>query len=78
MARALAALDWSDAMFEPTVEFAESAAPGGASSPRVFKNCDEARGAGVTPIRRGTPQYAANTRLDGDKDGIACEERRSA
>ena len=25
------------------------------------------------PLRRGTPAYAANPRLDGDGDGVACE-----
>jgi len=40
---------------------------------RRFANCTEARAAGVTPLRAGTPLYDANTRLDRDKDGIACE-----
>jgi hypothetical protein len=40
---------------------------------RVFANCTAARAAGVTPILRGTPLYGANTRLDRDGDGIACE-----
>ena len=40
-----------------------------------YKNCTEARAAGVTPIRKTTdPElYALNTALDGDKDGDACE-----
>lgn len=40
-----------------------------------YKNCTEARAAGVTPIRKSTdPElYALNTSLDGDKDGDACE-----
>jgi hypothetical protein len=38
-----------------------------------FANCTEARAAGVTPIYRGTPLYDANTGLDRDNDGIACE-----
>jgi hypothetical protein len=38
-----------------------------------YANCTEARAAGVTPIYRGTPLYDANTGLDRDKDGIACE-----
>ena len=38
-----------------------------------YANCTEARAAGVTPIYRGTPLYDANTSLDRDKDGIACE-----
>ena len=40
-----------------------------------YKNCTEARAAGVTPILKSTnPElYALNTALDGDKDGDACE-----
>jgi hypothetical protein len=40
-----------------------------------YKNCTEARAAGVTPIRKSSnPElYALNTSLDGDKDGDACE-----
>lgn len=36
-----------------------------------YANCSAARAAGVAPIRRGEPGYAA--RLDRDNDGIACE-----
>ena len=36
-----------------------------------YKNCKEARAAGVTPIYRGQPGYARH--LDRDGDGIACE-----
>lgn len=36
-----------------------------------YKNCTEARKAGVTPIYRGEPGYAKH--LDRDGDGIACE-----
>ena len=44
-------------------------------APVKYKNCTEAKAAGVTPIRRSTdPElYALNTALDGDKDGDACE-----
>jgi hypothetical protein len=44
-------------------------------TPIKYKNCTEAKAAGVTPIRRATdPElYALNTALDGDKDGDACE-----
>ena len=43
-----------------------------APQPTVYyKNCTEARNAGVTPIYRGQPGYAAH--LDRDNDGIACE-----
>ncbi|SDE38448.1 excalibur calcium-binding domain-containing protein [Rhodococcus tukisamuensis] len=38
---------------------------------RTYKNCAEARNAGVTPIYRGEAGYAAH--LDRDNDGIACE-----
>jgi hypothetical protein len=41
-------------------------------SPAVsYQNCDAARAAGVTPLHRGDPGYAAH--LDRDNDGIACE-----
>lgn len=36
-----------------------------------YANCTAARAAGVTPIYRGQPGYAAS--LDRDADGIACE-----
>jgi hypothetical protein len=39
----------------------------------VFDSCAAARGAGVAPMRRGSALYAANQRLDGDGDGVACE-----
>lgn len=42
-----------------------------ATPPVRYKNCTEARAAGVTPIHRGQPGYAKH--LDGDGDGIACE-----
>jgi hypothetical protein len=45
----------------------------GGGSSTYYRTCADARAAGVTPIRRGTPAYAANPHLDGDKDGIACE-----
>jgi hypothetical protein len=45
--------------------------PGGGGT--VYANCAAARAAGVTPILRGTPDYAANPHLDRDHDGIACE-----
>jgi hypothetical protein len=43
------------------------------SSGRVFVNCDAVRAAGRAPLLRGDPAYAANPRLDRDKDGVACE-----
>ncbi|MCQ4120682.1 excalibur calcium-binding domain-containing protein [Rhodococcus tibetensis] len=43
-----------------------------APAPRAgYKNCTEARNAGVTPIYRGQDGYAPH--LDRDNDGIACE-----
>jgi hypothetical protein len=39
-----------------------------------FRNCDAARAAGATPIRRGEAGYAPH--LDRDNDGIACEPWR--
>ncbi len=38
-----------------------------------YANCDAARAAGVTPIRRPSPLYDANRHLDRDGDGDACE-----
>ncbi len=51
-------------------------APGpGPGEPRRYASCAEAKAAGVTPIVKKTnPQlYAANTHLDRDKDGVACD-----
>ena len=44
-------------------------------APIKYKNCTEAKAAGVTPIIKSVdPElYALNTALDGDKDGDACE-----
>ena len=39
----------------------------------VYANCDAVRAAGAAPLRRGTADYAANVRLDRDRDGVACE-----
>lgn len=36
-----------------------------------YKNCDAARQAGATPVRRGDPGYGSH--LDRDGDGVACE-----
>lgn len=49
--------------------------PTPAQSATRYENCTAARAAGVTPIRRDTNPslYAANTHLDRDKDGVACE-----
>jgi hypothetical protein len=50
---------------------APTEAPG--SEDEYFANCDAVRAAGRAPLRRGDPAYAANPRLDRDKDGVACE-----
>ena len=52
----------------------------GSGAGHVYANCTAARAAGVTPILRGTPDYAANPDLDRDYDGVACESesRRGA
>ncbi|NKS31000.1 calcium-binding protein [Rhodococcus hoagii] len=56
---------------------APAPAPQAAPAPQTprpqvgYKNCTEARNAGVTPIYRGQTGYAPH--LDRDNDGIACE-----
>ncbi|WP_427969603.1 excalibur calcium-binding domain-containing protein [Altererythrobacter sp.] len=52
------------------------AAPPRSSAPAgpYYRNCDEARRAGVAPMRRGEPGY--RPALDRDNDGIACEPYR--
>ncbi|MFI6761773.1 excalibur calcium-binding domain-containing protein [Micromonospora sp. NPDC050417] len=40
----------------------------------VYKNCNQARRAGVTPLRAGDPGYS--TKLDKDGDGVACEKNK--
>ena len=42
-----------------------------ADSDVYYKNCSQARAAGVTPLHRDDPGYAVH--LDRDNDGIACE-----
>ena len=44
---------------------------GAANADVYYKNCSEARAAGVTPLYEGDPGYAPH--LDRDNDGIACE-----
>lgn len=41
------------------------------STPGMFTSCKEARAAGKVPLMRGEPGY--HPRLDGDRDGKACE-----
>jgi hypothetical protein len=52
---------------------APKATPAASRQGRVFANCDAVRAAGLAPLRRGTPDYAANPNLDRDKDGLACQ-----
>ncbi len=52
---------------------APTAPPSSEPAAIPYANCADARAAGVTPIERGTPLYEANSKLDGDGDGIACE-----
>lgn len=53
------------------------AAPEPSASPEqqedtvVYKNCTAVRAAGKAPLHKGDPGYS--TKLDGDKDGVACE-----
>jgi hypothetical protein len=62
---------------ERAVRPAETPRPAPTAAPRsrgrVFANCDAVRAAGRAPLLRGDPAYAANPRLDRDKDGVACE-----
>ena len=44
---------------------------GAANADVYYKNCAEARAAGVAPLYEGDPGYAPH--LDRDNDGIACE-----
>ena len=53
----------------PTQARWETAAP--PSQTVYYRNCREARAAGVAPIYRGQPGYRPE--MDGDGDGIACE-----
>lgn len=45
--------------------------PKPANPPGPYANCAAARAAGKTPLHKGDPGYSA--RLDGDRDGTACE-----
>lgn len=49
----------------------EAQKPTTSSSNIQYKNCTEARAAGVTPIHEGEPGYSR--KLDRDGDGVACE-----
>lgn len=45
--------------------------PQGATTGRYFRSCAEVRAAGLAPLREGDEGYRPG--LDGDRDGIACE-----
>lgn len=55
-------------------DFATSKPRNKVSSGPFYRNCTEARMAGVAPIYRGQPGYRPE--MDGDNDGIACEPYR--
>jgi Excalibur calcium-binding domain/Protein of unknown function (DUF1524) len=46
---------------------------GGSGAGHVFVNCTAVHAAGKAPLYRGTPDYAANSQMDRDHDGVACE-----
>lgn len=52
-----------------------STSPTPIGQPQRYRSCDEARKAGVTPIRKNGNRaiYDMNQHLDRDKDGVACE-----
>jgi len=56
------------AQASPRRQAASSASAGSGWS---YRNCREARAAGVAPLYRGQPGYGSH--MDGDNDGIACE-----
>ena len=55
------------------VSFATNSAEKKSTKQITFANCTEARAAGYENIKRGEPGYA--TKLDRDKDGVACESK---
>ena len=50
-----------------------SSGAGGSGIGHVYANCDAVVAAGKAPLYRGTPDYAANSQMDRDRDGVACE-----
>jgi hypothetical protein len=42
----------------------------GCADQSLYRDCDEAREAGVAPLHEGDPGYSV--RLDRDRDGVAC------
>ncbi len=59
-----------DTTTQPTSRPPRSSSPA-AGAATSYANCAEVRAAGKAPIRRGQPGYS--TRLDRDRDGIACQ-----
>jgi len=55
----------------PVLGLAARPSLAGAASGVSFRNCSEARAAGAAPLRAGQAGYS--TRLDRDRDGVACE-----
>lgn len=60
----------SSAPVNPKPKSSPTPAPG--PKDVTYKNCAEAKAAGVTPIHRGQPGYGKH--LDRDNDGIACDK----
>nr|WSX49257.1 excalibur calcium-binding domain-containing protein [Streptomyces sp. NBC_00974] len=60
----------SSAPVDPKPKSSPTPAPG--PKDVTYKNCAEAKAAGVAPIHRGQPGYAKH--LDRDNDGIACDK----
>ncbi|MEG3167635.1 excalibur calcium-binding domain-containing protein [Sphingomonas sp. LB3N6] len=53
---------------------ARQSASAGSESAIFYSGCREVRAAGAAPLHRGQPGYRAG--MDGDGDGIACENYR--
>ncbi|WP_235983041.1 excalibur calcium-binding domain-containing protein [Sphingomonas albertensis] len=53
---------------------ARPSASAGSESSVFYSGCREVRAAGAAPLHRGQPGYRAG--MDGDGDGIACENYR--
>jgi hypothetical protein len=56
---------------EPEAPLAATTARTTATAPVFYENCAAVRAAGAAPLRRGEPGY--RDKLDGDRDGVACE-----
>lgn len=67
----IAPLNLTDPSDSPSTGSGSGSAEPNAHGSAGFGSCDEARAAGAAPVRRGDPGYS--TRLDGDRDGVACE-----